>query len=132
MIWMWLSLIISFLKWNNSYSDEKNESHSVCIWLSITMWTILLYYHANHCNQLLGLGKIGISEQCLHLIDYEMNNYVFLPCKSLQSLVMVKVGVFYSKYLFIPDWVTTMWIIITFYHANHRNRLLRLEYRDWF
>ena len=90
MIWMWLSLIISWLKLNNSISDEKNQSHSVCIWLSITIWTILLYYHASHCNQLLGLRKISISEQCLHLID--MNNYVFLPCKSVQSLVMVKVG----------------------------------------
>ena len=28
MIWMWLSLIISWLKLNNSISDEKNQSHS--------------------------------------------------------------------------------------------------------
>ena len=29
MIWMWLSLIISWLLLNNSYSVEKNQSHSV-------------------------------------------------------------------------------------------------------
>ena len=29
MIWMWLSLIISWLTLNNLYSDEKNQSHSV-------------------------------------------------------------------------------------------------------
>ena len=32
MIWMWLSLIISWLQLNNLYSDKNNQSHSVGLW----------------------------------------------------------------------------------------------------
>ena len=46
----------------------------------------------NSLQSTVRVREIGISEKCLHLIDNEMNNYVFLPCKSVQSLVMVKVG----------------------------------------
>ena len=82
MIWIWLSLIISWLYLNNSYFDEKNQSHSaslresneyindyimIWMWLSLIIsWLLLNNSYSVEKNQ---SHPVGLTESNEYIND---------------------------------------------------------------